>query len=407
MPRPPKIIKKVFENKISLYLRKDNPVWQCGFTLNGHHIRKTTKCSDFEEAKEAAIELYLTARVRAKEGLPTVTKTFSSVAEQAKHSMEKALEAGIGKVTYNSYISVIDNYLVPFFGKRHIDKIDHAALQEYANWRREKFGSNPAHSTINIHNTALNRVFDAALERGYITKSQIPELKNDGEKAVRRPTFSLDEYSDLIRYMRKWVTSGKKGLITQKREIIRDYVYFISNTGIRPGTETAGLKWQHIHLETIEGVEYIFINVNGKTGPREVNARHGITRYLRRLLHRQTKFKDMDLREALANRLDAFVFALPDGTEVKNLIRPFAKMLDAAKLRIDPLTGEERTLYSMRHFYITRALIRGTSHEFIAKQCGTSSAMITKHYSHVTAKLVAKHLAGSPKHSVLQQRQKI
>jgi len=400
MPRPPKIIKKVFENKISLYLRKGNPVWQCAFTIEGHHIRKTTKCEHFDEAKDAAIELYLTARVRAKEGLPTVTKTFSSVAEQAKHSMQKALEAGIGKVTYNSYISVIDNYLIPFFGKRNIDKIDYAALQEYSQWRRDKFGNNPAHSTINIHNTALNRVFDAALERGYITKSQIPELKNDGEKAVQRPTFSLEEYRDLIKYMRKWVRTGKKGLITQKREIIRDYALFISNTGVRPGTETDGLKWQHIHFETINGVEYILINVNGKTGPRELTARHGITRYLRRLLDRQEKYKDMDLSEAINKRLDAYVFALPDGEEVKNLIRPFAKMLDAAKLRIDPLTGEDRTLYSLRHFYITRALMRGTSHEFIAKQCGTSIAMITKHYSHVTARLVAKHLAGNLNHRV-------
>ena len=391
MPRPPKIIKKVFEGKISLYLRKDNPVWQCAFTLNGRHIRKTTKCEKFEEAKEAAIELYLTARVHAKEGLPTVTKTFSSVAAQAKHSLQKALDAGVGKVSYRDYIGVIDNYLIPFFSKRHIDKIDYVALQEYSQWRREKVGNNPAHSTINIHNTALNRVFDAALERDYITKSQIPELKNDGEKAVRRPTFSPGEYRDLIRYMRKWIKSGRKGLITQKREIIRDYAYFVSNTGVRPGTETVGLKWKHIHFETVDGIEYILVNVNGKTGPRELTARQGITRYLMRLLHRQTQFKDLALEEVINKRLDAFVFALPDGKEVKNLVRPFGKMLEAAKLKIDPRTGDERTLYSLRHFYITRALMRGTSHEFIAKQCGTSSAMITKHYSHVTACLVAKH----------------
>lgn len=50
-----------------------------------------------------------------------------------------------------------------------------------------------------------------------------------------------------------------------------------------------------------------------------------------------------------------------------------------------PITGQNRTLYSMRHFYITQKVLGDVPFHVIAKQCGTSIPMLEKHYSHIVA----------------------
>lgn len=54
-----------------------------------------------------------------------------------------------------------------------------------------------------------------------------------------------------------------------------------------------------------------------------------------------------------------------------------------------------RTLYSLRHSYITWQLTTGeVSMEILAKQCGISVQMIEQHYSHVVPKMFIKELFG-------------
>jgi hypothetical protein len=60
---------------------------------------------------------------------------------------------------------------------------------------------------------------------------------------------------------------------------LRDYILVLANTGIRAGTEAMNLKWKHVSHFEEKGVKYIALHVNGKTGQREVIARHS-TAYL-------------------------------------------------------------------------------------------------------------------------------
>lgn len=64
-----------------------------------------------------------------------------------------------------------------------------------------------------------------------------------------------------------------------------------------------------------------------------------------------------------------------------------------AKVRTNP-RGEPRSVYSCRHTYITNALNRGLSTHLIAVNCGTSTDMIDKFYSKVSASLNASKLSG-------------
>ena len=395
MPRPPKKIKKILDGKVSLYVKPNETIWQYGFKLNGQSIRKTTKRTDFAEACSVATEAYIDARALAKAGYTVVTHAFDSVAKIAIKNMEDALANNVGKVIYRDYIGVINKYFIPYFGKLGIEKVDYQALAAFSQWRRDVFKCNPAHSTINTHNAALNRIFDTAVERRFITQSSIPTLKNDGEKGEKRPTFRLDEYKKLYEFSRSWKGAGKQGKITQKRELLHDYFLILANTGMRHGTESYGIKWKNLSWYEKNGVRYLQIYVDGKTGSREPIARHNAIRYFERILQRHPKLSKMTLDEVIAKRIDEFVFTIDQKTACTTLASTFKVLLTDSGLLEEQNTGDDRTLYSFRHFYITQALIhKRMPIHVLAAQVGNSVPVIESNYKHYIPKDYAEDIAG-------------
>ena len=60
-----------------------------------------------------------------------------------------------------------------------------------------------------------------------------------------------------------------------------------------------------------------------------------------------------------------------------------------------PRTGQNRTLYSLRHTYATFALLNdGMDIHALAVQMGTSIGMIERHYSYLTPRLKKDMLTG-------------
>jgi len=72
------------------------------------------------------------------------------------------LRSGSGHIVYKDYITALDKYLIPFFGSYDVANINAKALVDFGKWRTEQLGRKAHHSTINTHNTALNRVLDEA-----------------------------------------------------------------------------------------------------------------------------------------------------------------------------------------------------------------------------------------------------
>lgn len=80
--------------------------------------------------------------------------------------------------------------------------------------------------------------------------------------------------------MRTWYNDTNKTSSLEMRELLRDYVLILVNTGMRPGTETYNLKWKQIEEFESNNVKYLRFWVSGKTGQRELIARHNVRRYL-------------------------------------------------------------------------------------------------------------------------------
>jgi len=73
-------------------------------------------------------------------------------------------------------------------------------------------------------------------------------------------------------------------------------------------------------------------------------------------------------------------------------------------LQIDPIKGQKRVLYSLRHTYATLALTYDKNVEIrtLAKQMGTSVQMIEKHYDHLDVVKAAHKLRGEESRRLLQ-----
>ena len=141
---------------------------------------------------------------RIQNNLPATTRKFVDVAKYAIIRMETEIREGVGKQSYRDYIRALHNWLIPYFGRTDIAKLDLAAVTAFDAWRTKQNGKVPAQSTINNHNSALNRVLDEAELNGWMMKSLRPTLLNKGIKIQSRGSFSVEEYRTIYTSLRNF-----------------------------------------------------------------------------------------------------------------------------------------------------------------------------------------------------------
>ena len=105
----------------------------------------------------------------------------------------------------------------------------------------------------------------------------------DGEVVVYRRTRSL------LYQCRYKLTDGS-------------WVEMLLLTGMRHGTEAMGIRWKNIEWHTKDGVRYLRIWVDGKTGGRWLIAKHRAVDVLKRLHANQDDIKDIAFEDLFATR---------------------------------------------------------------------------------------------------------
>ena len=88
-----------------------------------------------------------------------------------------------------------------------ISELDRQSIYDYAQWRRT---TNVGVQDVTIRNeqSTINHMMKFAYRQGYahFDKFEFATLKI--REVTRRDTFTLDEYDDLVRYLRKWVSKS-------------------------------------------------------------------------------------------------------------------------------------------------------------------------------------------------------
>ncbi|HQU07255.1 MAG TPA: hypothetical protein PL140_08455 [Ferrovaceae bacterium] len=381
---------------ITLYKRPNTRYWHMRFRLydkKWHRI--STGYEDLDYAKRKASEIYDRARFMQEFGLPVISHRFDKIAGQLRKQLQDDLDRGIGKKIYVDYISVIDNYLIPFFGAYKLTSIDKKLIDDFEVWRKDKMKRQPKQSTLLTHSVAYNKVFDLAINNGWLSDKQpFPRLHIKGEKSQARPAFTRAEIDYLLEFMKSWSQGGKTDKAHSGRLLLRDYIEMLLATGMRQGTEAFNIKWKHMEWHIDKGVRYLRIWVSGKTGPRWLIARHEAVAIIERIKARFKEYSSLTLDELLAQKRDDYLWRHSTGERPYDFVSSFKWLMRDSGLLTDAI-GNTRSLYSFRHTYATFSLVEWNMDiHTLAKQMGTSVAMLERHYSKLTATMAAEKLAG-------------
>lgn len=386
------IDKHTVDEGLYIYLQSNSEVWIARFKIGGKWISRTTKQRDKAKAATAAIKVRAECDIKHEHGIAIQTRAFRDVAKLAIERMQEHPERAKGASSVKDHELALGKYHIPYFDRTYITSIDRQKLVEFDAWRIKKLGRTPAQSTLKTHNVALRKVFDEAVIRKWMTPAQIPVLSSAGGiAATRRDYFTADEIAKIRDAFPAWIAEARKGQTHEIRELLFFYFNVAVHTGLRPGTEMDNLKWNDIQMRD----DHVVITVRkGKTTLHTGN-RHvvGNSIVLNMILDMHSRSHDGEgTDDAVPDDWNPLVFRLPDGTTTDTMGRNFTALL--RRLGLDNGSGGKRTLYSLRHTYITHLLLDRVPVSVIAKQCGTSTAMIETHYSHITPLMYAKELAG-------------
>lgn len=369
-----------------IFTQPNSKRWYARFKVGKKHVTFSTGESDLEVAKIKATDEYYRRRAEHQLGIKAGVQKFEDIANTVIQDLELDIANGRSAKTNTVYIGILKNYHIPYFSGKRIDTIEQKDMDAFSKWRKDKFGGELSKSSIQNHNAVLSKVYDKALRSAQITKYHIPTFGTDGKRQERRAAFTWEEFRKISDYIDEAMQHTKNKTSRMLLELLYDYIDFVVATGMRPGTEVENVKWKDISFKLVDGVPEITVAVTkGKTtlytGTRQVVVRSDFVANLENLVSRFPNRQAED-----------YVFRLADGSEPKSLSRKFSEILKELDLKND--SYGERTLYSLRHSYITWNLKNKGDVAALAKQCGTSIEMIDRNYSHLLPTMFRQEFSG-------------
>ncbi|MDE2057175.1 MAG: integrase [Betaproteobacteria bacterium] len=305
-----------------------------------------------EYGVKAATDIYDEARFRERLGLPFTTKKFAAIAKVCVKDLTDEIAAGIKPQTNNDCIRVINKYLISYFGNYHLENINSDATGKYEIWRNNLLKKASLASTLTIHASAYRSVISTAIQKGWISEhTPIAQMKRTGAKGRARPAFTREEVNRLLDYLPIFAKGEHSRLAKESRQVCRDYVEILLGTGMRSGIESQHIKWSDIslHIDSVTAVKYLRIGVTGKAGGRYLIAKHNIKTVLERVIAKYSQLNAYSLDRVLELKPNLYLFSLSDDMLSVSFCTTFKHLMTASGLLKDSATGQNRTLYSLRH----------------------------------------------------------
>jgi integrase len=377
------------DGAIYLFRRADykKPTWFCRVKVPRRtgYISCSTKTTDEHKAYAFAEDLYNKTLAQVLSGRDFSSKKIAQTITDYVKALEERTNQ---KYSIKLKIMFLKRSL-PFFGNLRIKEVTTAKLSEFLDWTRKNSRDGQlSENTVKRYVTDLKQFFSWCLDRGYIeAMPRFPSVKADH---ARRPHFNNADWTKLTRHMREFlkVKDGNRKT-TRDRTMLVNYVLILANTGIRVG-EARNLKWRDLReIPQPKGTNQppdIALYVTGKTGPREVVARTSdVKEYFKRILEmRKAELENMaEGKKPKKLGPDDYIFCNRDGTPITSFKKSFTALLKSAKVETDS-HGHKRTIYSLRHTYATFRLQEGVHQFILARNMGTSTAMLEKHYGHTS-----------------------
>lgn len=131
----------LFDGKLIVYKRSQSQQWQCRFKLsNGKWHSASCATTDLVAAKQQAIVLYETVKLKVDAGLAITVKTFGQIAREEITRLARIATTRQAERKYKDYLFILEKYLIPFFGNYKIADITDEVVAEFSAWRLALMG---------------------------------------------------------------------------------------------------------------------------------------------------------------------------------------------------------------------------------------------------------------------------
>ena len=418
--------KEELENgKILLFTR--NGIFQARFYKGDRsYIYKSLNTRKLDEARRFATKFYYETEYKKAEGLPLQQKTFGEVMreyialrqmqyDQSQLSKVNDSRRGHTSIHMLRQIKRVSKFWFEYCGNKAVDKVDNAMLSDFVSWRKDYYHRmdadlvprnaklNPADMTLQWETTLAKTVLKWAHDKGYRGAKQLPTWRYKADSRIVRPTFTLPEYKKLYTAMRAWMHEVDSKERRYTRELLRDYVLILANSGMRVG-EANNLKETDVEEFTDErGRKNYMFHVKGKTGKRVVIPRTNSVRYVQRVVERN-ELRNKEITDGIERQVrtpkrtrsedkSGWFFSMYDGNKIITLIDQFDAVLASINMSKNRY-GEKYALYSLRHFYAVMALRKNMSVYTVAANMGTSVQIIQQYYGKQATPLTMATMLG-------------
>lgn len=374
----------VYDGEIMIYKTTNSgDVWQMRMWVGSEkkYVRESLRTRDKTEATEEAKRRFLNYNHLIKNGQKIFSITTNELRQRYLVHVDELVRSGQLSSGRQTNIKTFTKHYIQFVGKdRKIANIDKKEFQGYRA-HRQKDKSDIKMSVVVNESITIKQMYRWAENEGLISnyKPDFGVIKVPKDDTVR-DGFTIKEYKQLTDVASKWYQRVPKNFLKFEeesfyRKSIRDFILLMSNYGFRTG-ELMLVKYKDIEFKSGKRADVHIPAANTKVRKSRITG--GL---------RGDVFKrKMDYSEPFNNSND-YLFT---GYKTEKNISRYVVYDYFNKLTLEvkekyPDYDTSKTLYSLRHFFITWHLTIGKMNVYdLARVAGTSLKQIQDHYDHVS-----------------------
>ena len=373
----------IYDNEVFIFrTTQSGDVWQMRMWIRDEkkYIRESLRTRDKTLAIEEAKRRFLSYHNMVKSGQKIFSIPVSELRTKYLAYVDELTASGQISKGRQTNIRTFTRRCEEFLGKStKISNVDRKKFQEYRSFRQKTLKTITM-TVVRNEAITIKQMYKWAANEGLIAPNYLPDfgiIRVPKQETVR-DGYTIKEYKQLTAVASKWYAKvgrndPKKEEKIFYRKSIRDFILLVSNYGFRTN-ELLQVQYKHIEHRK-DGVCHIFIPAeNTKVRRARLTGAKKSDLIKRKIEY--SKYKDPE----------DFLFSKFSKQEMmtKTLLYDYFSDLVTEVKRQYSDFDDSKTLYSLRHFYITWHLMIGKMNVYdLAKIAGTSLKQIQDHYDHV------------------------
>lgn len=378
-----------YPDRLKIFQIPASPYWWVRATFGEKRIKRSTHETDRPKAIVFAKNFY-EELLRNNGSVPlTTSKSFQRCAQALLEEHRRKMTSGERNPRFADDLrKQLTHRILPFFKNYALKDINYTVLSGFVNSMRK---ADCSASTIQRNLVSVRQILKHAIKLDLL--ESLPIFPAVSHKDNPRPWFNEDDYKLLKETAAIMVKEGYTYKGEAMTEEVRDFILFMVNTFLRP-SDWYQLKRNQIRVQKRKDGEEPILVISpstSKTVNTQIISMPTAVHVYENIINRQNQSREWSE--------NSYVFFphIESRGKAKNLMRVFFdQILRKAGLKTAH-TGNERTIYSLRHTAIAFRLLKGENVDllFLARNCRTSVDMIDRFYCrHLNALMAPEKIVG-------------